>query len=295
MSTPMSTAYSRKSYRMYALGVLTLTYTINFIDRQILTILQEPIKAELALSDSQLGLLTGFAFAVFYVTFGLPIARWADHGVRRSIIAYSVGLWSLMTGLCGLAQNFFHLLLARMGVGVGEAGGSPPAHSLISDIFPPAERATAISTYSVGINIGVLIGFLSGGWLNEFFGWRVAFFAVCIPGLIVALIVRFTLAEPQRGLSELAIKNEEKAPPLSAVLRILRAKRSFVHLAIGSALIAMSNYAVLNWLPSFLIRSHGMGTGEIGTWLALIVGVCGGVGTFMGGYLADRFGQSNKR
>ncbi len=288
-------AYARKSYRMYALGLLTLTYTINFIDRQILSILQEPIKAELALSDSQLGLLTGFAFAVFYVTFGLPIARWADHGVRRSIIAYSVGLWSLMTGLCGFAQNFFHLLLARMGVGVGEAGGSPPAHSLISDIFPPAERATAISTYSVGINIGVLIGFLTGGWLNEFFGWRVAFFAVCVPGLIVALIVRFTLAEPQRGLSELANKNDEKAPPLSAVLRILSAKRTFVHLAIGSALIAMSNYAVLNWLPSFLIRSHGMGTGEIGTWLALIAGVCGGVGTFMGGYLADRFGQKNRR
>ena len=155
-----SDPYAKSSYRQYVLGILTTTYVFNFVDRQILSILQEPIKAELGLSDTQLGLLTGFAFAVFYITMGLPIARWADTGVRRSIIAFSLGLWSLMTALSGMAQNFFHLLLARMGVGVGEAGATPPAHSMISDIFPPERRVTAIAVYNTGVNIGMLAGFL---------------------------------------------------------------------------------------------------------------------------------------
>src|SRR5690606_37045049 len=135
-------------------------------------------KNELQLSDTQLGLLTGFAFAVFYIVLGLPIARWADQGIRRNIVAYALGLWSLMTAVCGMAQNFIHLLLARMGVGVGEAGCSPPSHSMISDIFPVKERATALATYNSGVNIGMLVGFLLGGWIHEFFGWRVALLAV---------------------------------------------------------------------------------------------------------------------
>ena len=219
-SGAVDSPYNSKSYRYYALGLLTLTYALNFVDRQILAILQEPIKAELGLSDSQLGLLTGFAFAVFYVVCGIPIARWADRGVRRSIIALAIAVWSVMTGLCGLAQNYVQLLLARIGVGVGEAGGSPPAHSMISDIFPPAERATALSTYSVGINIGIMVGFLMGGWLNEFFGWRVAFLAVCVPGLVMALVLRLTLAEPERGYSEGVATNESEvsAPSFTEVV-----------------------------------------------------------------------------
>ena len=293
----VNSPYNSKSYRYYALGLLTLTYAFNFVDRQILAILQEPIKAELGLSDSQLGLLTGFAFAVFYVVCGIPIARWADRGVRRSIIALAIAVWSVMTGLCGLAQNYVQLLLARIGVGVGEAGGSPPAHSMISDIFPPTERATALSTYSVGINIGIMVGFLMGGWLNEFFGWRVAFFAVCVPGLILALILRFTLAEPDRGHSEGAAANEPEvtAPSFADVVYKLWSLRTFRHLAFASALVATANYAKINWMPSYLIRSHDMSTGEIGTWLALISGVLGGVGTFLGGYLADRFGSRDLR
>jgi predicted MFS family arabinose efflux permease len=276
---------------------LTLTYAFNFVDRQILAILQEPIKAELGLSDSQLGLLTGFAFAVFYVVCGIPIARWADRGVRRSIIALAISVWSVMTGLCGLAQSYVHLLLARIGVGVGEAGGSPPAHSMISDIFPPSERATALSTYSVGINIGIMAGFLMGGWLNEFFGWRVAFFAVCVPGLILALVLRLTLAEPGRGHSEgvAASEPEGTAPSFTEVVHKLWSLRTFRHLAFASALVATANYAQINWMPSYLIRTHGMSTGEIGTWLAVLAGVFGGVGTFLGGYLSDRFGTRDLR
>ncbi|MBT7245808.1 MAG: MFS transporter, partial [Proteobacteria bacterium] len=194
--------YSRRSSRYYALGLLTLVYTFNFVDRQLLAILQESIKADLLLSDSQLGLLTGFAFAVFYVLAGIPIARWADRSNRKNIIALAIGCWSFMTAISGLVQSYTQLLLARIGVGVGEAGGSPPAHSIISDIFPPENRASALAFYCTGINIGVLVGFLFGGWLNEVFSWRVAFFVVGAPGLIIALIVGFTLREPIRGFSE---------------------------------------------------------------------------------------------
>ncbi|MDP5070256.1 MAG: MFS transporter, partial [Congregibacter sp.] len=166
--------YRTKRASWYALCLLTIVYSFNFIDRQLLAILQESIKADLDLSDSQLGLLTGFAFAIFYVTAGIPIARWADRGNRRNIVSLSLFIWSFMTALSGFVQNYTHLLLARIGVGVGEAGGSPPSHSIISDIFPPDRRATAIGFYSMGVSIGILFGFLAGGWLNEFFGWRTA-------------------------------------------------------------------------------------------------------------------------
>ena len=177
-----------------------MSTAFNFIDRQLLAILQESVKADLGLSDSQLGLLTGFAFAVFYVTAGLPIARWADRANRRDIVALSLFLWSFMTAISGFVQNYTQLLLARIGVGVGEAGGSPPSHSMISDIFPPTERATALGFYSMGVSIGILFGFLAGGWLNEYFGWRVAFVVVGAPGILLAIILRMTLAEPVRGL-----------------------------------------------------------------------------------------------
>ena len=297
ITSATNSRYENKGYRYYVLGALSVAYVFNFVDRQILAILQEPIKAELGLSDAQLGLLTGFAFAVFYVTFGLAIARWADFGVRRNIIALAIGIWSLMTGVCGLAQNYWHLLLARIGVGVGESGGSPPAHSMISDIFAPQERATALGTYSLGVNIGVLAGFLMGGWLNEFFGWRVAFVAVAVPGLVLALVLRLTVEEPLRGRSEgaTAEASTEPPPPVGVVIRELLGKRTFRHLAMGSALAALAGYAGLNWLPSYLMRSHEMSSGAIGTWLAIIAGFCGGLGTFLGGYLADRFGKHDVR
>jgi MFS family permease len=189
-------------YRNYVLVMLTLVYVFNFIDRQLLVILQESIKKELQLSDTQLGLLSGFTFAIFYVTLGIPIASLADKRNRRNIVAISLGLWSVMTAFSGMARNFIQLLFARIGVGVGEAGGSPPAHAMISDYFHPEKRATALSIYSTGIYIGILVGFLMGGYLNQHLGWRTAFFALGIPGIIFSLLFYTTVKEPRRGATD---------------------------------------------------------------------------------------------
>ena len=225
--------YASPKTAYYALGLLTVVYSFNFIDRQLLAILQESIKADLSLSDSQLGLLTGFAFAVFYVTAGIPIARWADHSNRRNIVALALFLWSFMTALSGLAQNYIQLLLARIGVGVGEAGGSPPSHSIISDIFPAGKRASALGFYSTGVSFGILFGFLFGGWLNEFFGWRVAFFVVGAPGIALALLVRHSLREPLRGMAEQRTVSSE-AVTIRQVITLLWSRLSFRHLASNS-------------------------------------------------------------
>ncbi|MEC7266098.1 MAG: MFS transporter, partial [Pseudomonadota bacterium] len=174
--------------RHYALGILVVVYTFNFIDRQILSILLQPVKDDLGLSDTAMGMLTGFAFAAFYATLGIPIARFADRSNRRNLVAWALGIWSLMTALSGLAQNFWHLLAARIGVGIGEAGCSPPAHSMIADYYPADQRATALGIYSLGIPFGIMFGLFAGGWINEFFGWRAAFFIVGLPGILLALV-----------------------------------------------------------------------------------------------------------
>ena len=280
--------------RNYALGVLVVVYTFNFIDRQILSILLEPIKRDLGLSDSALGMLTGFAFALFYATLGIPIARFADRSNRRNLIAWALAIWSAMTAVSGLAQNFWHLLLARIGVGVGEAGCSPPAHSMLADYFPTENRATALGIYSLGIPFGILFGFIAGGWLNEFFGWRVAFFIVGVPGLLLAILVRFTLREPPRGMAEGRVADEEQ-PTIMETFRFLWSKRSFRHMAVGGGLTAFVGYGVITWVPSFLIRSYGMSTGDVGTYLGLILGIPGGIGIALGGYLADRYGARDTR
>lgn len=286
--------YAAPRARYYALGLLTVVYTFNFIDRQLLAILQESIKAELLLSDAQLGLLTGFAFALFYVTAGIPIARWADNSNRRNIVAWAIGIWSFMTAISGTVQNYSQLLMARIGVGIGEAGGSPPAHSIISDIFPPSSRAGALSFYSTGVNIGVLFGFLAGGWLNEFFGWRVAFVVVGLPGIIIALLVRYTLREPIRGLADQRVA-KEKAEPLSEVLGLLWSRLSFRHMAMGAATNAFAVYSLNSWSASFFIRSYGLSSGEVGTWMALILGLGGALGLLAGGFLAQRLAAGDQR
>ena len=286
--------YTSARARYYALGLLTVVYTFNFVDRQLLSILQESIKADLLLSDQQLGLLTGFAFALFYTVAGIPIARYADRNNRRNVVAIAIALWSFMTAISGLVQNYLQLLLARIGVGVGEAGGSPPAHSMISDIFPPERRASALAFYSMGINFGILFGFLAGGWLNEFFDWRVAFFVVGAPGIVVALFVRYTLREPIRGLME-DRQDVATDTPFPEVLRLLWSRLSFRHLAIGGALNAFAGYSSSNWTASFMIRSHDMSTGELGTWLALIMGVGGAIGVFWGSYIAERLAKFDVR
>jgi predicted MFS family arabinose efflux permease len=286
--------YASQKTTYYTLVLLTVVYSFNFIDRQLLAILQESIKADLSLSDGQLGLLTGFAFAVFYVSAGIPIARWADHSNRRNIVAGALFIWSFMTALSGMAQNYTQLLLARIGVGVGEAGGSPPSHSIISDIFPAEKRATAFGFYSTGVNIGILFGFLFGGWLNEFFGWRVAFMVVGIPGILLAVLVRYSLREPIRGLAEQRVVATESSS-IGEIFQLLWSRRTFRHLAFGAALNAFAGYSTSSWTASFFIRSHDMSTGELGTWLALIMGLGGAIGVFGGGYLADKLARHDKR
>ena len=286
--------YASRKKAYYALVILTIVYSFNFIDRQLLAILQEAIKADLLLSDSQLGLLTGFAFAAFYVTAGIPIARWADRGNRRDIVALSLFVWSFMTAISGLVNNYLQLLLARIGVGIGEAGGSPPSHSIISDIFPPNKRASAIGFYSMGVSVGILFGFLAGGWLNEFFGWRVAFLVVGAPGILLAVVVRMSIPEPIRGLTEKR-QVSNQAVPLGQVVSVLWSRRSFRHLAMGAGLNAFAGYSISNWTASFMIRSHAMTTGELGTWLSMTIGLGGAVGVFCGGLLADRLAPRDQR
>ncbi len=279
-------------YARYALGLLLGVYVFNFIDRQILSILLENIREEIELSDTQLGFLGGIAFALFYTFAGIPIARWADRGSRRNIIAISVLIWSVMTAVTGAARSFPMLLLARIGVGVGEAGCSPPAHSLISDYFPAERRATALSIYALGIPIGGALGTLVGAWVGAWFGWRMAFVAVGLPGVLIALVVRMTLKEPVRGSQDAG--QQVAAETTMEVLRFMARLKSFWHLAWAGALHAFVGYGAALFVPSFFARVHEMGLEERGSWLAGL-GLIGTVGTYLGGWLADRLGPSDVR
>ena len=291
--TPEQAGTVSTRYRWTVLVMLTLVYTFNFIDRQILVILQEPIKAELGLSDAQLGLLTGFSFALVYVTAGIPIAWLADRSNRRNIVAASLAFWSLMTALSGLVQNYGQLLAARIGVGVGEAGGSPPSHSMISDYFPLSNRGTALSFYSMGIYIGVLFGFAAGGWIAENFGWRNAFFAIGIPGILYALAVIWIIKEPPRGQYDLG-----GTPPkasMTETIHCLRSRPTFWWISVGCAFTAFVSYGNGNFMPSFLMRNHGLSLAEVGAILGLISGLSGAAGTLLGGFLSDRLGVRDIR
>ncbi|MCB1747654.1 MAG: MFS transporter [Gammaproteobacteria bacterium] len=283
--------------RWYVVGVLTLVYVFNFIDRQIISVLQEPMRSELALSDTQLGLLQGLTFALFYVTMGIPLARWADVGVRRNVVALAVGTWSAMTALCGVSQNFVHLLLARIGVGIGEAGGSPPSHSIISDLFPPERRALPLAIYSSGITFGVFVAYVCGAWVSDHFGWRAVFLALGIPGVLLALLVRFTVAEPPRGQFDGA-QGQLPAPPMPAVFKRLFASRTFLHLSFAAALHAFVGYGVSAFLVSHYVRSFAIpvdAISRVALPLGIIIGVGGIVGNFIGGYLSDRLGPRDRR
>src|SRR5262245_59532954 len=275
------------SYRRYVLGLLLVVYVVNFVDRSIVNILLEPIRQEFQPSDTALGFLSGVAFAIFYATLGIPIARWADRGVRRDIIALALFLWSGMTALSGLARTFPQLVLARIGVGVGHAGCSPPAHCILSAYYPPERRGTAFAIYALGIPIGTAFGYLTGGWMAETLGWRSAFLLVGLPGLLLAVIVRLTLREPPRGHAE-ARRDAGPAPEPVEVMRAMWRLPTFRHLAAAATLHAFVGYGLANWNAVFLMRSHGMSPGEVGTWLAFIAVVFGGLGTFLGGYLTDR-------
>jgi len=282
------------AYRYYALGLLVVVYVFNFIDRSILGILVEPIKQDLGVNDTMMGFLGGIAFATFYTFLGIPIARLSDKGSRRNVLTVCLVLWSGATALCGLAANFFHLLFARIGVAVGEAGASPASHSMISDMFPPDRRATALGIYALGIPIGTMLGNLSGGWINEAFDWRTAFFVVGLPGVLLAVIVRLTLREPPRGAAEAIEVKSDDAPPVKEVFKYLWARRSFRLISLGAGLHAFVGYGVGYWIPAMFSRSHGYGTSDMGIAL-FYLGFASIAGTFLGGYLGDRMAGRDVR
>jgi predicted MFS family arabinose efflux permease len=282
------------AYQWYALGVLFVVYVFNFIDRSVLALLAQSIKDDLQISDTALGLLSGLAFAVFYTALGIPIARLADKGNRRNILVVCLSIWSAMTALCGLAHSYTYLLLARIGVAVGEAGGSPPAHSMISDMFPQHRRATALGIYALGIPVGSMIGALAGGWMNDAFDWRTAFMLVGLPGLLLAVLVRLTLREPPRGISEPVRVVAGAAPPIGDVFRLLWQRPSFRWLSISAGFQAFVSYGAGAWIPPMFERTHGWSSTQIGTALFWL-GFASVIGTFAGGWFGDRLGRRDVR
>lgn len=303
-----------RAYRTYVLFLLTGVYTFNFIDRQIIGILSPAIKEDLGLADWQLGILKGFAFAVLYTTLGIPIARLADRKNRVAIISIALALWSGFTALSGAASNFIQLTLARVGVGIGEAGGSPPAHSLISDYFPKEERAGALAVYAMGIPIGVAFAFLAGGWLTQTFSWRVAFVVVGLPGILMAVLLKLTVREPPRGAFDTEKKTDGFEAPadgensdfrsavVSEVAVIWRAAKHLLSIptyraiVIATTAISFSAYANGTWIVDFYVRSHpDYSVLSVYFWLGIISGTAYALGTFLGGFMVDKFATKNKK
>lgn len=293
--------------RHYALLILTLAYTSSHVDRGIVNILMPAIKAAFDVSDTMLGLMGGLVFALFFATLGVPIAMWADRGNRRNIVALAVTIWSGMTAACGLAGSFSHLLVARIGVGIGEAGSSPPSHSMIADLYPKEQRSTAMSFYSVGVYAGAMIGLILGGYVVQNYGWRATFFVVGLPGLLIAALVRFTIAEPERGaIDGLTVEAHPTTSSRTTALSIyftalwgvfvhLWQTRSARHIIIGLTLVSFVGYGGLIFGPSFFSRSLEMEPREIGLIFGLTAGFVGGMGALLGGFLADRLSRKDMR
>ena len=278
-------------YTYYVLVLLTLGYVINTMDRsQILAASLQAIKKEFAASDFQMGVLTGIPFAVFYSVMGIPIAAWADRSSRRNVLAIAVASWSAMTGIFGMAVNYAMLFAARVGTAIGEAGGSPPSHSLISDYFAKSRRGTAFAIYALGVPIGSSLGAKFGGWGTQNLGWRNTFILAAVPGIVLAVLMWLTVKEPPRGLSDgisRAAGERAPVPGMFVVLRTLWQKRSFRHLTLAAALHSVVWYASSAFNNAFLQRSHQMTAGEAGDWIALLSLIAGG-GTFLGGLAADQ-------
>lgn len=274
--------------RGWTLGLLTVTYFFSYMDRQILAILQELIKDDLGLSDTQLGMLTGLAFAVFYAGLGIPVARLADRMNRKNIIAISLTVWSAMTAACGLAQNFIQLLLFRIGVGIGEAGSSPPSHSIIADLYPPEKRAGAMAIYSLGVVLGTAFGTMIGGTVAHYYGWRVALFAVGLPGVLLAFFVWKYVVEPRRGLSDVAkVAESDTMPTLGEGFAGMWRNKAAVHVVLGVTLTSMIGYGLAAFGPSYMQRSLDMSLLQIAWIVAPILGVVGALSAVLGGRLAD--------
>jgi MFS family permease len=284
-----TTASSARRY--YVLGLLTIIYALNFLDRTIFNVLIEPIKKEFSLSDTTMGLLAGFGFVLFYSTLGIPIARAADRLNRRNIVALALAFWSAMTFLCGMASSVTTLALVRMGVGVGESAGTPASQSLIADLFDKNERPRALGIFAIGTYLGVFLGYAIGGWVNQHYGWRMAFFTAGLPGIAVAAILWLTMSEPRRGAMEESFTPE----PIGPTLRFLGSQVSFIIVLIGFCLTTYTNYATAAWIPPFLARVHHLSSAEIGTYAGTFKGLCGMAGTLVGGFVVARVSRRDDR
>jgi MFS family permease len=294
-------------YKNYLLGVLLVIQTFNVLDGVALGLVLQNIKVSLHLSDTQLGFLSGLAFAFFYSVMGIPIARWADRGDRVMIISLCAALWSVMVALCGTARSFLQLLLIRIGVAVGEAGCLPPAHSLIADCFSRVERPRGAAIYMLAVSCSMFIGYFLAGWLNSLYGWRAMFVLLGLPGLIPAAIAWFTLKEPRRAKAQPATDSvatgyQSQDPYLSTcqprfteVIVTLWRSSTFRHLLLFFSVVYFFGYGILQWQPAFFIRSYGLASVELGTWFAVIYGVGGFLGTYWGGELASRYAPHNER
>jgi predicted MFS family arabinose efflux permease len=292
-SAPITPAEPTPRYRRYVLAILVVVYTMNFLDRQILGILAGPIKKDLQLTDGELGLMGGLAFASLYSTLGVPIASLADRASRTRIMAWALGLWSAFTAVCGFAGSFWQMFLARVGVGIGEAGGVAPAYSLISDYYPPERRARALAIYSLGIPIGLGLGPIIGGQIAARFDWRIAFVVVGLFGLVIAPIFRYTVRDPKRGGAD---RGRPVAAPatFADVARVVLRKRSFWLISFGAAASSVCGYGVGFWLPSFFERSLHLSLAERSWFYGGITLIGGGLGILAGGVIADRLGKRSR-
>jgi MFS family permease len=279
----------------YALGLLTVTYVFNFLDRQLLAILVEPIKNEFGVSDTAMGLLYGFAFALFYATLAIPVAALADRSVRRNILAYAAGLWSLMTVLCGFAAGFWQLLFIRIGVAVGEAGGVPPSQSMVVDYYEPDKRATAMAIFSSATFIGTLLALVGGAYIAQTFSWRAAFIVVGAPGLVLALLIRFTIQEPPRGAFDKSAIVEPTQTNIRHAISGMWKLSAMRYTVLGIAFAGMAGYGIGYWTPSFLIRVYGMSLVEAGMMVGLVGASIGLIGSLFGGWLCDQLSRKDQK
>ena len=276
----------------YALAVLFIVTMLNFLDRQVISIVAEPIKRDLGLSDTQLGLMTGLSFAVFYTTLAIPLAALADKWNRSRIIGIAIAIWSLMTVLCGLAGSFVQLFLARVGVGIGEAGSAPASHSLIADLFPPERRAGALGIMGAAVPVGAFIAYAGGGYITEMFSWRAAFLLAGLPGIIIALLIWFTVPDP-RGKVSLAKAFQPAAGEMTLRVALLELSRkpAYWHLVAAGILVQFISYGLASFYGGLFVRVHGMDYAELGWKLGVLVGVTGGFGAWFGGKVGDLIGK----
>ena len=285
-----------RRHRPYVLLMVFVAFFLNALDRNIINVLQQPIKNEFHLMDWQLGMMTGLAFAILYNLVGIPTARFIDGGaIRRNIMAGGLALWSITTALCGFTQSYWQLLACRMGVGVGEGTFGPSTMTLISDYYGPNERARAMGLYLLGLPLASFVGMPLGGWVAQHYGWRVALMLVGLPGLVVALVIRLAMREPPRGLSDGIVVKVAAALPIRRVFATVTKKKTVVHLLAGASLPSFSTVGGMVWLPPFLQRAFGLDVAEVSATWGVMSGLAGAIGAFGGGWLADRFGARNPK